>query len=102
MRRVCHKSRNRDDDDDDEDEEEEASPTGEAQHSSPLRFPYPTAPSTSEPASEVTSPRMRPCSPSDAASDELRPPLEALPADPNNAMAQLDMLSRMAAREMAA
>jgi len=100
LRRVCHKTRNRDDDDDDDDEDDE---TTEGMAMSPL---HPSAPnsitgSTSHPQSEVTSPNLRPCSPSDAPPDmdEEAPPAEEVLDEgrpPLPTGSQLDMLSRMA------
>lgn len=108
LRRVCHKARNsRDDDEDDDDDEPQLSPTGAG-----MNFSLPAhSAGASEPASEVTSPRLRPSSPTDSAPADLsgaeayqtpsygcetRMPLEVLQTDGSNAFGQLDMLSRMA------
>ena len=110
LRRVCYKARNRDDDEDDDDDDEPQ--TGQepvTQPSTPAQREGAPAFRSSEPQSEVTSPRLRPFSPSDtspgvASTDGEGPPAEHIghaflgggPMQVSAGAVELDMLSRMA------
>lgn len=114
LRRICLKSR-RDmgDETDDEAQQEEDAATSPEQLATPGDQPPPTALNhensssigSSQTHSEVTSPAMRPCSPSNDSTSQQgegtceRPPLEEL-SEPQHS--QLDVLSRMAMHAMQA